>query len=131
VLPARDILAEWQSFAGTVPSARDMDREALRDDAEQTAQSDEELREKSKGNQQTAVTRTDLAATLHEDQRFASGFDQHEKPSIRRCANRRDASRSRELFTGILGHDLRTPPHIIYRRSVKSGSSGIRGDSVV
>jgi signal transduction histidine kinase len=171
----QDILTEWQSFAATVPSAKGMDRAALRNDAEQmlkaiardmaTPQSDREQHAKSEGDQQTATPTMGVAATLHGEQRFAVGFDLDEMvsefralrasvirlwiiqrgpaddnnwpyeltrfneaidqalcESVRRFSAQLD--RSRELFMGVLGHDLRTPLHIILASSAKLMKDG-------
>lgn len=165
----RDILTEWQNFAATIPSAKGMDRAALRDDAAQmlasiakdmlTTQSDREQRAKSEGIGKTAAAGPDSVAATHGDQRFMSGFDLDEMvsefralrasvirlwiarrgpvdedwpyeltrfneaidealtESVRRFSTQLD--RSRELFMGVLGHDLRTPLHIILASSAK------------
>jgi signal transduction histidine kinase len=164
-----DILTEWQNFAATVPSAKGMDRAALRNDAAQmlatiandmlTKQSDREQRAKSEGNGQMPAAGPDSVAATHGEQRFTSGFhldemvsefralrasvirlwmaqrgpvddewpyeltrfneaiDEALTESVRRFSAQLD--RSRELFMGVLGHDLRTPLHVILASSAK------------
>ncbi|MFL6551551.1 MAG: ATP-binding protein [Povalibacter sp.] len=158
-----DILREWQKFASSVASAKDMDRKALRDDAEwilttiakdmQTWQSKADQEAKSKDTRPPRKNAAETAAEAHGAQRFVSGFDLNEmvseyralrasvirlwtasckrdelqlveeltrfnegidqalSESIRYFAGQLD--RSRELFMGILGHDLRNPLHVI------------------
>jgi len=164
-----NILAEWQKFASAVHSAKGMDREALRDDAEwilttiaedmQTQQSAAEQEAKSKDTKPRRKYAPETAAEAHGAQRFASGFDLNEMVSEYRAlratvlrlwdiapeANSRQIveevtrfnegidqalseslryfaaqlDRSRELFMGVLGHDLRTPLQVIQMSSQK------------
>lgn len=57
-----------------------------------------------------SITRVDKR-TLYELTRFNEGIDQALTESIARFAYR--VNESRELFMGVLGHDLRTPLHVI------------------
>jgi signal transduction histidine kinase len=59
----------------------------------------------------TANCKTDEVQLVEELTRFNEGIDQALSESIRYFAGQLD--RSRELFMGILGHDLRTPLHVI------------------
>jgi signal transduction histidine kinase len=154
-----DILAEWERFAQTIPAASNMNRAALRDEAEQILrtiaqdmlqpQSNEEQETKSKRQPEAQAKDEDTAAELHAGQRIESGFDLMEVvdefralrasvirlwtaqmayadreildqmtrfnealdqalvESIGRFKARLD--HSREMFLGMLGHDLRTP----------------------
>jgi signal transduction histidine kinase len=156
------ILAEWEKFARTVPSATAMDAGALRDHAKEillaiardmdVEQSDEEQSIKSKGLQVSRSAEV-TDATNHASVRFAEGFsliemaseyralrasavrlwlvqletdakgdiceltrfnegiDQALTESIKCFSDKLD--RSRELFMGMLGHDLRTPVQVI------------------
>jgi signal transduction histidine kinase len=156
------ILLEWEEFAGTVASAHGLDKEALRDHAEQMlrmiaaqmrgAQTDAEQKSKSRGQSFAAGVHGDTAAQLHANRRFAEGFtldemvseyramrasvirlwirDHSNEPhalyeltrfnegidellteSVARFSKRLD--RARELFMGVLGHDLRTHLQVI------------------
>ena len=79
-----EILAEWESFAGTILRAKDIDKLVLRDHAPEilkaialdmeTAQTDSEQAEKSKGR--GARTAGDTAAEEHSTQRLRAGFKQ-------------------------------------------------------
>ena len=154
-----EILAEWEKFARTVPAAADMDRDALRNDAEKILrtiaremalhQSPGDQEVKSKGGAVRAASDPETSAESHsslrldagfsldelvseyralratvirlwsrdlsrvdgdawyELTRFNEGIDQALSESIARYTVLRD--RSRALFLGILGHDLRTP----------------------
>src|SRR5688572_6211693 len=78
------ILLEWEEFARTVVSAHGLDKEALRDHAEQMlrmmaaqmrgAQSDDEQKSKSRGQAFAAGVLGDTAAQLHANRRFVEGF---------------------------------------------------------
>ena len=59
----------------------------------------------------TANCKPDELQLVEELTRFNEGIDQALSESIRYFAGQLD--RSRELFMGILGHDLRTPVHVI------------------
>lgn len=59
----------------------------------------------------TAQCKVDEIQLVEELTRFNEGIDQALSESIRYFAGQLD--RSRELFMGILGHDLRTPLHVI------------------
>lgn len=59
----------------------------------------------------TASCHPDEVQLVEELTRFDEGIDQALSESIRYFASQLD--RSRELFMGILGHDLRTPVHVI------------------
>jgi signal transduction histidine kinase len=59
----------------------------------------------------TASCKIDEVQLVEELTRFNEGIDQALSESIRYFAGQLD--RSRELFMGILGHDLRTPLHVI------------------
>jgi signal transduction histidine kinase len=156
------ILAEWERFATTIPSASGMDTRALRDHAKEiliaialdmeSAQSGEEQTTKSKGLKVKSVEQ-DTDATTHASCRFYDGFTLNEMvseyralrasvvrlwlaqplgetaeriqelirfnegidealtESIKQFSDRLD--QSRELFMGMLGHDLRTPLQVI------------------
>lgn len=156
------ILAEWEQFAISIPSASGMDTHALRDDAKQillaialdmeTAQSGEEQSTKSKGRKlangdkptdatnhgsdrylggfsikemvseyralRASVVRLWLVQPVVKSEehlfeliRFNEGIDQALTESVGRFADQLD--QSRELFMGMLGHDLRTPLQVI------------------
>lgn len=161
------ILDEWQQFAASIPSARGLDRRALRDDAMsilraivldmESAQSAEKQTLKAKGRQQRSGA-ADTAAESHAVARFAEGFDLKEmvseyralrasvirrwlasgtgaeeatlyeltrfneaidqalSESVARFSDRIDESR--QLFMGVLGHDLRTPLQIILQSAL-------------
>jgi hypothetical protein len=152
------ILNEWQEFAASVPSAKEMNRRELRNDAQEillaiaadidNSQSLKQQSQKSKGRQQR-LDSSDTAAESHALARFASGFDIKEMVSEYRAlrgsvvrlwvARAADADtgtldeltrfnegidqalsesvvrfsdqvdESRQLYMGVLGHDLRTP----------------------
>jgi hypothetical protein len=78
------ILNEWQEFAASIPSAKEMNRAELRNDAQEmllaiardidNSQSREQESQKSKGRQHRLDT-SDTAAESHGLARFASGFD--------------------------------------------------------
>ena len=80
-----DILAEWETFAQTIPTASNMNQAALRDEAEQILrtiaqdmlqpQSNEEQETKSKRQPEAQAKDEDTAAELHAGQRIESGFD--------------------------------------------------------
>lgn len=84
------ILAEWERFASTIPSASALDTEGLRDHAEQilhavaadmrTEQSDTEREAKSKG-QALRRDAADTAAELHGSGRLEEGFTLNEMVS--------------------------------------------------
>jgi signal transduction histidine kinase len=59
----------------------------------------------------TASCKIDEVQLVEELTRFNEGIDQALSESIRYFAGQLD--RSRELFMGVLGHDLRTPVHVI------------------
>lgn len=65
----------------------------------------------------TARCRPDEAMLVEELTRFNEGIDQALSESIRYFGGQID--RSRELFMGILGHDLRTPLHVIQSSAEK------------
>ena len=156
------ILNEWQEFAASIPSAKEMNRGELRNDAQEillaiaraidNSQSLEQQSQKSKGQQHRLDT-FDTAAESHGLARFASGFDIKEMVSEYRAlrgsvvrlwvARAPDAAtgtldeltrfnegidqaltesvvrfsdqvdESRQLYMGVLGHDLRTPLQVI------------------
>lgn len=151
------IVAEWETFARTIPAGQRMARKALRDHAEKMLkaiahdlaqfQSAEQQSAKSKGNAPEPVGDAETAATSHGTDRYAEGFDldalvseyralratvirlwtghassgdretqlsrfheaidQAVHESVVRYAE--EVNRSRDLFLGILGHDLRNP----------------------
>jgi signal transduction histidine kinase len=156
------ILAEWERFAKSIPSATGMDSRSLRDDAKnillaialdmESAQTGLEQFEKSMGRK-APISDQDSEATIHGSDRFLEGFslkemvseyralrasvirlwlmqpeaanidriyeltrfnegiDQALTESIGRFSDQLD--NSRELFMGVLSHDLRTPLQII------------------
>ena len=80
------IVAGWQAFAQTyLPSAKHMDRSALRDhiigllrfiaDDLETPETESERSEKAKGQKPKGGGKQDGAAETHADLRFAAGFD--------------------------------------------------------
>ena len=80
------IIAEWQAFAQTyLPSAKHMDRAALRDhiigllhfvaDDLETPETERERGEKAKGQGTKGGAQRDGAAETHADLRFTAGFD--------------------------------------------------------
>lgn len=151
------ILAEWETYARSIPPAAEFDTQALRDHAELMlkaiaddigqAQSDRQQEQKSKGLAPRAAgdtaaekhavgrqsegfslsqmvseyralrasvirlwTRKMQSAdrdTLYEMTRFNEGIDQALTEATHRYSQRLD--HSRDLFLGVLGHDLRSP----------------------
>jgi signal transduction histidine kinase len=65
----------------------------------------------------TASCHPDEVQLVEELTRFNEGIDQALSESIRYFAGQLD--RSRELFMGILGHDLRNPLHVIQSSAVR------------
>lgn len=168
------ILNEWQAFAASVPSAKDMNRRELRNDAQEillaiardidTLQTSEQQSQKSKGRQPRPDT-SDTAAESHALARFASGFDIKEMVSEYRalrasvirlwvaCAPETASGSldeltrfnegidqaltesvvrfsdqvddSRQLFMGVLGHDLRTPLQVIVQSTAYLNRSAL------
>jgi hypothetical protein len=94
------ILNEWQEFAASIPSAKEMNRAELRNDAQamllaiardiDNSQSGEQQSQKSKGRQHR-LDMSDTAAESHGLARFASGFDIKEMVSrISRASRQRN-----------------------------------------
>jgi signal transduction histidine kinase len=153
------LLAEWQSFAETLPPAIGMDMQSLRGGAEamiravaqdvESSQSAEHQREKSRGNRPETSPNLTKTAQAHAAERLAVNFtldqlvseyralrasvislwsssiekaDQENLHELTRFNEAMDQSlteaiqwfnsrleHSREIFVGILGHDLRDP----------------------
>jgi signal transduction histidine kinase len=168
------ILNEWLVFAASIPSAKEMNRRELRNDAQEillaiardidNSQSSEQQSQKSKGRQHRFDT-SDTAAESHALARFASGFDIKEmvseyralrgsvirlwvarapqaasgtldeltrfnegidqalSESVVRFSDQVDESR--ELYMGVLGHDLRTPLQVIVQSTAYLNRSGL------
>ncbi|HEX2139163.1 MAG TPA: sensor histidine kinase [Woeseiaceae bacterium] len=181
------LLAEWQSFAETVPVTAGMSVEDLRDGAEailrtvaedlRSPQTKEHRRERSRGNRPGTSPNVTESAQAHAAERLAIGFtldqlvseyralrasvisawsssgggsdrealddlmlfneamDQSLTEAIRWFNSRLE--RSRNMFVGILGHDLRNPLGAISTyaeiplvsddpKSVRDAATGIR-----
>jgi signal transduction histidine kinase len=153
------LLAEWQSFAETLPVTAGMDMDALRNGAEailhavvedvKSPQTAEHQREKSRGERPKTSPNLSTSGEAHGAQRLANGFtldqlvaeyramrasvisawsssisaaDQESLRELTRFNEAMDQSltvavrwfnsrleQSRDMFVGILSHDLRNP----------------------
>jgi signal transduction histidine kinase len=156
------LLADWESFARSICSGKQLDSGSLRDHAArilraiaadmQTEQSDAEQKSKSEGRRVGREPFADSASTSHGEDRFDEGFDINDMVSeyralratvIRQWHDRTEPehrsayevqrfneaideslaaaiarfshnlNRARELFMGVLSHDLRAHLQVI------------------
>jgi len=173
------ILVEWDNFAQSIPSAADLGKTELRNDAEkilrtialqmQAHQSPREQEAKGKGMAVRVVGANETSAESHGELRLRSGFSLTEMVSEYRALRaavirlwtldwpRMDVDalhdltrfnegidqaltesiarhtalieRSRELFLGMLGHDMRTPLSVLFMSAqILRGSKNLTED---